>query len=318
MEHIPPSNHVISRSNSSVPNVSLFEKVRYNAGLLLMRMRDGDPVAAINAILQEVDEVRMIFEETTGKQAIDSAVLEIGFGARPFRAFALSCVFGAVVAVDLDAPVLTVRDCRRVFRTNGVERGLKSLARHLLFDGRLWKTFHQALKKKHEHYRPESAQFIVANAGSETFWVKLGNKPDLIFSSDVFEHIPFEDLEVLVRKTREHLAPGGIVITRPNVFTGISGGHDLEWYPHRVIGNTSESAWGHLLEPHFRVNTFLNRLRRADFADIFKRCGFRIVHDRALLGRLGERHLTERRRHELRDYSDYELFSNRVEFVLAT
>ena len=52
---------------------------------------------------------------------------------------------------------------------------------------------------------------------------------DLIFSEDVFEHIPGDAGAVTERIAGG--APGGMALIRPNVFTGITGGHVVEWNP---------------------------------------------------------------------------------------
>ena len=57
---------------------------------------------------------------------------------------------------------------------------------------------------------------------------------------------------------------------------------------------------------------------RRDMASLFEACGFRVELDRAVLGRLGEQYLTPEVAARLRPrYDDYELFSNRVKFILS-
>ena len=80
--------------------------------------------------------------------------------------------------------------------------------------------------------------------------------------------------------------------------------------------NSSEDAWSHLLDPGFVVNTYLNRLTRRDYVEIFKSNNFSVLEDSAINGRLGEKHLTDVNKSKLLQFDDYELFSNFVEFVL--
>ena len=101
------------------------------------------------------------------------------------------------------------------------------------------------------------------------------------------------------------------------VFTGITGGHDIKWYYHKVDSNDSDSAWGHLLDPNFKTNAYLNKLTRRAYCSVFERAGFKILRDDQLWGRIGEKHLTEKKRKALSAYDDYELFSNEIEFWLA-
>ena len=42
------------------------------------------------------------------------------------------------------------------------------------------------------------------------------------------------------------------------IFTGIVGGHDPDWYTPNVSNNSSETAWSHLWDPDFSVDTYLN------------------------------------------------------------
>lgn len=304
----------MSRSNSS-GRVGLAEKLRYWAGLLRMRMSMAGGEAAALAGLEELRAVVAQFEELTGKRAADCAVVEIGFGARPRRALMLTGLFARVYAIDLDAPLFTTLDVLRAARKNGAERALKSLARHVLFERREWPAFHKAMGKALPEYDPSRVRFVIGSAGDEKTWDAIG-QVDLALSFDVFEHIPPDDLRQALQAIRRHLAPGGAVITRPCVFTGIFGGHNLEWYPSRVEGQSSETAWGHLTDPDFTVNTYLNRLTRRDYCRLFEEAGFAILRDHARRGRFGGRHLTPENRAKLAGFDEYELFSNEVEFHL--
>lgn len=304
----------MSRSNSS-DRVSPWQKLRYWAGLL--RMRAGADDGEVTA-LRDLEELRTAvsqFEELTGKRAKDCAVVEIGFGARPRRALMLTGFFARVYAIDLDAPLFTTLDTLRAARKNGFERAFKSLVRHVLFERGEWRLFHRTVREALPGYDPGKANFVIGSAGDERTWSTIG-KVDLALSFDVFEHIPPEDLQQALAAMRDHLAPGGVVITRPCVFTGIFGGHNLEWYPHKVERQSSDTAWVHLTDPDFRVNTYLNRLTRRDYCRMFDDAGFDILHDHARRGRFGEQHLTPENRARLADYDDYELFSNEVEFHL--
>ncbi|WP_080572778.1 class I SAM-dependent methyltransferase [Sphingobium yanoikuyae] len=306
-----------TRSNSSLGSIPLVEKLKY--AWQLLKFRIGEPGAKDFAmqIRDEVAGVAAIYERETGKLASQARVLEIGFGPRPQRAFGLTGFFKDVIAVDLDAPVMGIRDLVRVFRKNGLERGIKSLVRYALFDAREWPMFHKVLVANTPHYRPNTAKLIVGSAGDHSTWEQFGGAIDIVFSTDVFEHIPPAELEVLLTTIRSRLAPGGIVVTRPVVYTGIAGGHAVEWYPQNVAAQTDgTTAWRHLLDPDFTINTYLNKLTRRDFVELFNRVGFEIGGDFAEFGRMGERWMTAEKRAALAHYDDYELYSNRVEFLL--
>lgn len=305
-----------TESNSST-RIGFLKKLAYNARLFYMRLKGGNQGTA-NAInrIQEINEIVRIFEASTGLNAKNSSIVEIGFGARPERAFAMTAFFKNVTAIDLDAPVLSLKDIPQVFKKNGFERGLKSTIRHLIFDNRGWKLFHETMHDHLDGYDPSRVRFIIGNAGKHTTWA---DAPDfqLAFSTDVFEHIPKEDLTSLLSILRRRLSNNGLIITRPMVFTGICGGHDLDWYPSRVATNDSTSAWTHLTDPNFSTNTFLNQLTRRDYLEIFHNAGFQIISDTARMGdNFGIQHLTTQKKMVLFSYDDYELFSNQVEFLL--
>jgi hypothetical protein len=171
------------------------------------------------------------------------------------------------------------------------------------------------MKKLHPNYDPQKVKFIIGNAGNPDTWAGI-DKVGIIFSTDVFEHIPKEDLQSLMQELRKHIFPHSIIVTKPMIFTGISGGHDLEWYPHRVETNKSNTAWGHLLNPGFQPNTYINKLSKREYIDIYEEAGFKVVCDEATQGRLGEKHLTPEKRSLLSAFDDYELFSNSVYFLL--
>lgn len=268
-------------------------------------------------IVNAIDKIADLYESYTSKKSSDSAVLEIGFGGRPHCAFALQLRFRDVTAVDLDHPVFGWADFPSARRKNGLMPAWKALVRSMIFDRGEWQHFHASLKNIDYRYAPDRSRLVVADVGEGTFWENNPGPFDLVYSVDVFEHIPELSLIQAMRQVRQRLSPKGLLITIPCVFTGIVGGHDPYWYPHRVEDNDSRTAWGHLPPSEFKVDTYVNRLSRGRYVEIFHECGFEILEDVALHGRLGERHLTPGRRRELPAVlDDYELFSNNVRFVL--
>lgn len=305
----------MARSNSA-DQVGLRHKLRY--WLQLYRRRSANPRSegAAERELKEVRRHTAIFERLSGRKAAGCTVVEIGFGARPRRCFMLTGLFRTVYGIDLDAPVLTGFDALRTARRNGLERAGKSLARHLLFERHVWRDFRQFLATELPDADPDAARFLLGAADDDAIWREIG-QADLVLSTDVFEHIAPDELRRTLDLVRQHLAPGGLLITLPFVFTGISGNHLPEWYPVNVRRRTDpEGAWHHLLAPDFRVNTYLNRMTRGELRAMFEGAGFEVLRDEAVYGRLGEDLLTPEKRAALAEWSDYELFSNKVEFIL--
>ncbi len=138
---------------------------------------------------------------------------------------------------------------------------------------------------------------------------------DFIYSEDVFEHIPHEDLTAICVLITDHLSDRGIAMIRPNVFTGIKGGHNIEY--HNLDANRRRTCppWDHLRDYTYPANTYLNKLGRADYRALFQE-RFTILDESVRDPDLGRAFLTPEIRQELADYPDDELFSNHVRFVL--
>jgi hypothetical protein len=309
------------RSSSSSQPVSLLAKVREWFGMFQLLRASAKSLRPEN-FTPLIDEVAA-WVETWRRHQISNEkkevnVLEIGFGAKPRRALALQALGHKVTAVDLDWPVRTYRDLPNVLRTNGVERFVKSLFRHVCFDRDENEVFLKRLRQIDPSYQVDYGALYVGDASSEEFWQDRPGPYDMIVSTDVFEHIPLEDLDKLTWYMKQNLAPTGIAIITPNVFTGICGGHDLEWRPDRANLEFSwnYAPWGHLRGLGAEVNTYLNKAMRKDYVSIFSRY-FKVVEDTAVRGRLGERWLSDDLRLDLEQYDDYELFSNNVKFVLV-
>jgi SAM-dependent methyltransferase len=160
----------------------------------------------------------------------------------------------------------------------------------------------------------QPARFLVGDAVTYDY----GPEPiDLIYSEDVFEHIPPADVERLVARMATALAPGGIALIRPNIFTGITGSHLAEWYKDQVADNGPKRSepWEHLRKARFSANTYLNRLPRSAYREIFNR-HFEILEETVSHPGLGIQWFTPEVRQELSSWSEDELFSNQVQFVL--
>jgi len=149
-------------------------------------------------------------------------------------------------------------------------------------------------------------------------WRSAGATFDFVYSEDVFEHIPRDLLPNVVSLMARSMSDRSLAVITPMIFTGISGGHDIDWYPHRVdVEDVSRTpAWGHLTGEAFLGDTHLNRLTRKEFRDLFM-TEFDIVQEEETRPDLGRRHLTAERRQALAAFDEQELFSNTVRFVLC-
>jgi len=203
-----------------------------------------------------------------------------------------------------------------VLRQNGPERAIKSILRYCISDIRHWRQMASDFGRRGRKFSIPKDRLTTADAASESFWAESGSF-NFIYSEDVFEHIPREHLNSLAEQMASALRPNGLALIRPMVFTGICGGHHLEWFPHTLDQpiNRRTEPWEHLRQNRFPANTYLNRLTRREYVKIFER-HFRILENEAMEPNRGERFMTSQIRAELHDYSDDELFSNSVRFVL--
>jgi len=304
----------MSRSHST-ERVKLAAKFTYLAKLLAT-YRQSTRCGHAHRALQDCRGALDIYQTMTGRSPDQAHVLEIGFGARPFRAFAFQSLTKSITAVDLEQPVFHAIQGLRVWRSNGLERALKSSLRTLCFDWRSWHHFHRDMLQFDPDYDPKRTRLVVADAGDPGFWASHPGPYDLIYSEDVFEHIPPGDLDRLLAGAARHLAPGGLLLTRPMIFTGISGGHQTKWYPERIrlAPPPSQGAWSHLRDPNFFINTYLNKMSRGEMVNAIGR-KFDILEDTSLDGFLGLPYLEHLSNALIAHYGKYELLSNKVQII---
>jgi SAM-dependent methyltransferase len=295
--------------------VSRAQKFKEALTFLRWRLAPAGP-EQFDWLFPEIERYRATYERLTGKRFDLARLLEVGYGARPNRIVALMSMGIDVRGIDLDMPMhrFSVSRIFSILRTNGPERALKTAVRSLIFDGEERKSFRAALAMRGYTLRADPARFLVGDAATFDY----GNEiMDMIYSEDVFEHIPEPDIEKILDRFATILSPNGVVIVTPNVFTGIMGGHLADWYTDRIADPTPKESepWEHLRKARYAANTYLNRLPRSKYREIFSR-HFEIIEETVLLPGLGRQWLTPEVREELASWSDDELFSNQVRFVL--
>jgi Methyltransferase domain len=271
-----------------------------------------------DSLFADVTEYDTLLREHTGQSLRDARVFEVGFGARPYRQMILQSMGVDTSAVDAEVPVLRGHPAEfyAMFRRNGAERAAKSLLRHVLFDRRERRVLRSAIRERGLSPRLDAEMLFVSDAGD------LQVAPasfDLVFSEDVFEHIERATLEHLVPRLAEWLRPSGLALIRPNIFTGIVGGHLIEWSRAAMKGDRvqrNSEPWEHLRKRRFTANTYLNKMTRADYRELFGG-SFSIIEERVAQPDLGREYLTADARAELSEWSEEELFSNQTLFVMT-
>lgn len=304
------------KTNSSGA-VALRQKL--SQGMLLFvnhisRVRVG---ALSTAMFRDIEEYDQLCRSFTGRSIYDLKVFEIGYGARPYRLASMISLGIDARGVDLDAPMLefSAKAFREIYRKNGWERLIKSVIRFIIADIIERRQLKKALASRSMAFRMPPERFLVGDALEVIDQMEL---VDLFVSEDVFEHIPGSDLRQVIDRMANKLSPNGLALIRPNVFTGITGGHRVEWFEDNIGRKWCSgwsAPWGHLMDRGLVGDTYLNRLRRSDYRSLFE-TRFNILGEWVKYPDLGREYLTEEVAQGLPGYGDDELFSNQVMFVL--
>ena len=302
----------------STGDVGLREKAREWLGFFERhRRRVADD--EIPTLLSDVEEYDSLLQRFCGRELRGAEMLEIGFGVQAERMAILHAAGARAVGVDIEVPMFDFRPrtLREVQRRNGFERLVKSAGRHLLFDRAAKRRLEAAIAEKYPGSQFGYGKLVIGDAAD----LDLPDASlDLVTSEDVFEHMTPDSISRAVAKIHRWLRPGAVALIRPNIYTGISGGHLREWSVNAVRDRPEEpresAPWDHLRGAHFRPNTFLNELTRADYRTAFTDAGFEILEERPRYPELGASLMTPEIRAELSQWPDEELFSNQTLFVL--
>lgn len=307
----------VKNSNSVGQITGLLPWLRENYNFFKMRLAGlGEKDAEFQDLLMEIDEYVRWYAQFSGCDLKNARMLEVGYGARPNRLIAFSSLGYAIEGIDLDRPVLngTPAEFLEIYRKNGAKRLLKSLVRNKLFDSHERSALERALLSRRSEMRIETHRFLVGDATTYNFGV---NSIDFVYSVDVFEHIPEEALSRLCKNLRAAMSDGAIAFITPDVFTGIAGGHLVEWYAQTLDSNEARRTepWEHLRKNRVQADCYLNKMRVDDYKEMFARY-FDIVDVINRYPGTGRRFLTKAIRDELSKYSEDELLSSKWTFVL--
>lgn len=312
----------MSQSNSELRDIGKMRRIKYLSKLLRLHIERLISPPDFDVLFDEITFYDARLRSLSGLTLQTATTIEIGVGQRPYRLAVIRSLGGAAKGIDLDRPIvkLSAKSVYSLFKGNGPIRALKTISRALLFDAADRRVLRRAFLKRYgTRLQIDEEAIIVGSAGDRATWPDAPQSVDFVYSEDVFEHIPLQDLEECVRLMAMALSPDGVAIISPMVFTGICGGHQPEWYPAAVRSNQHPStpAWGHLTGETPTSDTYLNRLSLADYRRIF-RVHFDIVEEYSVDPDLGRRYLSDERAARLNEFSQEELFSNKVRFVLRT
>lgn len=251
-----------------------------------------------------------------GFELSEAVTFEIGCGQRPYRLFLLVAEGINAHAVDLDKVTMgmSLSEFIGSLSSNGLERSVKTLLRSVLFDGADNRAFRKFLSERRASpFEWPIDRIKHGSAAEANCWPS--DQVDFVYSEDVFEHIPPQILPAVCEQMSMRMSRRGIAWVKPLVFTGIQGGHAVDWYTVDEGRVRDCQPWDHLRQRKFPANTYLNQLRRADYRLLFSEW-FDILEERVVQPDLGRNFMTPEIREELSEYTDEDLFSNGVVFVL--
>ena len=196
----------------------------------------------------------------------DLKVLDIGCGQKVCQTILFKAGGADIIGIDMEIPTykMDIKTFMKVIKNNGVERAIKSLLRHLLFD----RQFYIELSKRYGKKLPFDAMDIrMMNAVNLSF---PDNTFDFIFSAWSFEH--FDDVPKAISEINRVLKPSGVAWIALHLFPSLSGGHHIDWTHPDTSPSSRVLPWDHILDNRYPVNTYLNRLRLRQYRQIFYEC----------------------------------------------
>lgn len=117
---------------SSKNDVNFFSKISYLIALLKMRLngKKDDEIIPWHNIYEYEELIKKYYPENKNKLN-NQRVLEIGYGARPWRLISMQSIGVNIWGIDLDKPSygFSVFRLLGILKKNGLERFLKSLIR---------------------------------------------------------------------------------------------------------------------------------------------------------------------------------------------
>ncbi len=264
----------------------------------------------------DLQEYQDVLERFSDKPLDKSQTVEIGCGQRPYRLFYLIANGVSVNAIEKDfvAFNMNLKSIRQSFSINGMERTLKTIIRYFLFDLAENNQFLRELRNVSGRQFDWPLDKITHGDATD-----VENWPaediDFIYSEDVFEHIPQAVLPQLCEIMAKKLSKNGIALIRPVTYAGLMGGHNIDYYDLDKNKNRTCPPWDHLRDNNFPSNTYLNKMTRSDYRNLFSKY-FDILDETVRDPEGGRSFMTSEIRAELTTWSDEELYCNHIRFIL--
>lgn len=246
-------------------------------------------------------------EKYTGTSVSAARILDLGCGQTATQTALFQADGATVTGIDVEVPTFAfgIGTFIRTLRLNGPERALKSLARHVLFDGR----FFRELSK---HYGKEASfKHLDVRVMDATAMEFRDSTFDFVASMAVFEHI--SDVPGALRELNRVLKAGGIAVVTPHLFPSLSGGHCLQWLAPDLKAAANVEPWDHLRKNKHPAGAYLNRMKLQEYREHFHRI-LDVVEEKTTTE--GERYLTPELEAELtaKGYTRADLLTRTITF----
>lgn len=238
----------------------------------------------------------------------EARILDLGCGQRADQTILFKIDGADVTGIDMEVPTyrMDFRLFMKVKKINGVERALKSLLRHYLFDRKYFAFLSSQYDKQ---IVLEDIDTRIMNAADLAF---PDDHFDFVYSSWVFEHI--DNVSAAIKEVNRVLKPDGLAWIGVHLFPSLSGGHHLGWEAPDTKPSLRVPPWDHLLENRFPVNTYLNKMHLDEYREAFAK---HIHVENEELTREGERILTSDMEDILRKkgYTKNDLLTRKAVFI---
>ena len=243
--------------------IPLYHKLRN--GWQLYREHSTEAWGGVRVYVDRYRAISKLLADRTGVPVEKSRILEVGCGQRAIMPMLFAAHGADAHGIDVEVPTHRMNPAvfTRVLRRNGLERALKSTARHVLFDRRFFKKLQEAFGLRALPF--SSARIRTMDVADLDY---PDNYFDLVFSAAAFEHVA--DVNAAVRHLNRVLKPGGIAMIHAHLFASLSGGHCMDWQQPDASPSETVPRWDHLRENRFPANTYLNKLRVHEFRAIFE------------------------------------------------
>ncbi len=233
--------------------------------------------------------------------------LDLGCGQKATQTALFHADGANATGIDVEVPTFKfgIGAFFQTLQRHGAERAFKSLARHVLFDGRFFSELSRL------YGQPVSFEQLDVHIMDATATSFDDSTFDFVSSMAVFEHI--SDVPAAVQELNRILKPGGIAVITPHLFPSLSGGHCLEWlHPDQMPAKNVE-PWDHLRDNLHPAGAYMNHMKLSEYRDIFRTL-LNVVDEQVT--REGEHYLAPQLEAELlkKGYSREDLLTRTVTF----